>query len=69
MAQVTTWLKRLSKAPRWHRVMCKPVMPIRAGRFELWFTDADNRVLRCKLEPPELRALYEQLQKFFGRVG
>ena len=49
--------------------MCKPVMPIRAGSFELWLTNADSRVLRCKLEPPELRALYEQLQKFFEKVG
>jgi len=69
MAQVTTWLKRISKTPRWHWVMFKPVMPIRVGSFELWFTDADNRVLRCKLEPPELKALYEQLGKFFEKVG
>jgi hypothetical protein len=65
MAQVTTWLKRLSKAPRWHWVMFKSVMPIHAGSFELWFTDADNRVLRCKLEPAELRTLYDQLKKVY----
>ena len=69
MAQVTTWLKRISKTPRWHWVMFKPVMPIRVGTFELWLTDADNRVLRCKLEPSELKALYEQLGKFFEKVG
>ena len=69
MAQVTTWLKRISKTPRWHWVMFKPVRPIRGGTFELWLTDTENRVLRCKLEPPELKALYEQLGRFFEKVG
>jgi len=65
MAQVTTWIKRISKTPRWHRVMFKPVLPIGVGSFELWFTDPENRVLRCKLEPAEVKALYEQIGKFF----
>jgi hypothetical protein len=69
MAQVTTWLKRISKTPRWHWVMFKPVMPIRVGTFELWLTDAENRVLRCKLERPEIQVLYEQLKKFFEQTS
>ena len=70
MAQVTTWLKRISKTPRWHWVLFKAVyLPIRASTFELWLTNTDNRVLRCKLEPPEIQALYEQLQKFVEKVG
>jgi hypothetical protein len=35
----------------------------------LWLTDGENRVLRCKLEPPEVKALSAQLRKFFERVG
>ena len=68
MAQVATWRKQISKTPRWQWVLFKPVMPIQAGTFELWMTDADNRVLRCRLEPAELKALYEQLGKFFEEV-
>jgi hypothetical protein len=69
MAQVTPWLKRIGKTPRWHAVMCKAVMPIGAGSFELWFTDPDNRVLRCKLDRSEITSFYEQLKKFFEGIG
>jgi hypothetical protein len=70
MAQVTTWLKRIGKTLRWHWVLFKAVsLPIHASTFELWLTDADNRVLRCKLEPPEIQALYMQLKKFFEQTG
>ncbi len=70
MAQVTSWLKRIGKTPRWHWVMFKAVyLPIRASAFELWLTNADNRVLRCRLEPAEIKALYEQLRKFFEQAG
>ena len=67
MAQVTRWIKRISRTPRWHWVMLKAVfLPIPTSGFEFWLTDEDNRVLRCKLEPPEIRALSEQLQKFLA---
>ena len=70
MAQVTSWLKRIGKTPRWHWVLFKAVfLPIRTSTFELWLTDAENRVLRCRLEPLEIKALYARLGRFFERVG
>jgi hypothetical protein len=68
MAKVTNWLKQLGRAPRWRWVMLKAVYS-QTGIFELWLTDVDNRVLRCALETPEVKALYDQLGKFFERVG
>ena len=70
MAQVTRWLKRMSRAPRWQWVMFKAVyLPTSTSNFELWLTDDENRVLRCKLEDPEVKALYKELGEFFERVG
>ena len=69
MAHITNWLKRIGRPAQWRKVLCKPVIPIRPGPFELWFTDADNRVLRCRFDQPELTALYTQLSKFFEKVG
>jgi hypothetical protein len=66
MAEITHWLKRIGRPAKWYKVLCKTVIPIHPGRFELWFTDPNNRVLRCRLDRRELSELYAQLQKFFA---
>jgi hypothetical protein len=58
MAQVTPWLKRIGRPPRWQKVMLKAVYTLH-DTWELWLTDPENRVLRCALEPKEVRALLE----------
>jgi hypothetical protein len=68
MAQVTRWLKRIGRPPRWHRIMFKMVHRLN-NTCELWLTDPENRVLRCALDPSEAKTLYEELGKFFERVG
>ena len=68
MARVTHWLKQIGRPPRWYKVMFKAVHTVH-GMWELWITDPENRVLRCALEDHEVQALYQQLSRFFEKVG
>lgn len=64
--QITKWIKRIGRPSKWYRVMFISTLPLHTtDNFEFWFTDPDNRVLRCRPDIAELKALYEHLGKFF----
>ena len=67
MAQVTNWLKRLGRPTRRRPVTVIASYSVQ-GRFELWITDEENRVLRCALELHEVIALSGSMVRYLSET-
>ena len=68
MAHITNWMKRIGKPSKRRAVMVKGSYLLPGGRFELWITDEENRVLRCALALCEVTALGESIRKYLAQA-